>query len=91
MNTAAEIRPYLVLGTAAVRTPKYLKDNNITLVINATNKCPMSKKCCVRQVTLNCDDNPEYYLQKHFEDVAILIHQEKEKGGKTFCALYWWY
>ena len=84
MNIPSEILPYLWLGAAAGRTDDMLKEKGITLVINATNGCPMSKKCCVEQVKLKCEDSPDYNLKKHFEDIAETIHKAKEKNGKVF-------
>ena len=34
MNRVAEIRPYLFLGGAPGRTENFLKDTDITLVVN---------------------------------------------------------
>ena len=34
MNVVAEIKPYLMLGSVAVRTPGFIRNNEITLVIN---------------------------------------------------------
>ena len=84
MNVPSEILPFLWLGAAAGRTDDMLKEKGVTLVINATNGCPMSKKCCVRQVKLKCEDAPGYNLKKHFEDVSGLIQEEKKNGGKVF-------
>ena len=84
MNIPSEILPYLWLGAAAGRTDDMLKDKGITFVVNATNGCPMSKKCCVKQVKLKCEDSPNYNLKKHFDEISDLIQKEKEKGGKVF-------
>lgn len=84
MNVPSEIKPYLVLGTAASRTSQYLQNNDITLVINATNNSSCSATCCVPQICIACVDKPDCQIDKHFEEVSLSIQQEREKGGKIF-------
>lgn len=84
MNVSSEITPYLVLGSAGVRTPRFLENNKITLVINAAHNFELTAKCSVNQIRIDSDDSPDYMLKKHFETVALHIHNEKEKGGKVF-------
>ena len=84
MNPPAEILPFLWLGGAAGRTDAMLTEKGVTLVINATSGCADTKKCCVKQMMVDCEDMPGYYLKQHFEDVAVIIRQEKEKNGKVF-------
>ncbi|XP_066931093.1 dual specificity protein phosphatase 18-like [Clytia hemisphaerica] len=85
MNLVAEIFDNLFLGSAAARTKSFLKDNDITLVINAEGDNPSLAKCYVTQYKINAKDHPTYNLSQHFDDVADKIKKETtEKNGKVY-------
>jgi len=84
MNVVAEIKPYLMLGSVAVRTPGFIRNNEITLVINAAKDFVLSTECIVEQIHVKCDDKPDAPLKNHFDSVAEHIYNEREKQGKVF-------
>ena len=78
------ILPHLLLGSASIRTADFLSEHNITLVINATNNHRPCRNCTVRQILVKGADHPACSMKKHFEDIATLIHNEKESGGRVY-------
>merc|ERR1712087_418134 len=83
-NVASEILPHLLLGSADIRTPEFIALHNITLVVNATNNYRPCRKCSVQQIIVKGADHPACDMKKYYEDIALLIDKEKNKGGRVF-------
>ncbi|XP_073843604.1 dual specificity protein phosphatase 18 [Musca autumnalis] len=82
----SELLPHLYLCGASVLSPTVITTLGINLVINVAAELPdtpLPSTAPILYLRINIADRPSAELSKHFDEVADMIEEVRQNGGKT--------
>uniref|UniRef100_A0A1I8MCA1 Dual specificity phosphatase n=2 Tax=Musca domestica TaxID=7370 RepID=A0A1I8MCA1_MUSDO len=82
----SQLLPHLYLCGASVLSPTVITSLGINLVINVASELPdtpLPTTVPILYLRIDISDRPNAELHKHFDEVADMIEEVRQNGGKT--------